>query len=58
MFIKISTYQGEILKEITFRILNEFMMEMANEKNIVLSLDGEKIRRGTIISIHVFVKGK
>ena len=58
MFIKISTYQGEILKEITFRILNEFMMEMANEKNIILSLDGEKIRRGTIISIHVFVKGK
>ena len=58
MFIKISTYQGEILKEITFRILNEFMMEMANEKNTVLLLDGEKIRRGTIISIHVFVKGK
>lgn len=57
--IKVQTYQGTVLKEnISFRVLNEFIKEILDEKLNVVELDKEKIRRGTILSVHVFEKGE
>lgn len=56
--IKVQTYQGTILKEnISFRVLNEFIREILDDKLSVVELDKEKIRRGAILSVHVFEKG-